>query len=136
MPLSDAVTDQRRRGIARAMSLVLAAYWIALAVATHVPLDAEHVRLGAGRDKIIHFAAYCGLTILLFATLRLYRISPTSTARRAAIGLPIYAALDELLQTPLGRDGNLPDWLADVAGIAAGLVLALACHVWWWWRNR
>ena len=71
----------------------------------------------AGVDKVVH--------VSLFAALAL-------TGRWAGIGrtvlatlLPVYAAGSELLQMvpALQRDGSLGDFLADVAGVLAGLLV-------------
>ena len=42
-----------------------------------------------------------------------------------AVLLPFYAAASEVLQTipALHRDGNVGDWLADVVGVALGLLI-------------
>jgi hypothetical protein len=70
-----------------------------------------------GVDKVIHFG--------LFAVLAL-------TGRWAGIGRGVlatvlvgYAAISEVLQgvTALGRSASVADWVADAAGIVAGLVL-------------
>jgi hypothetical protein len=71
----------------------------------------------AGVDKVVHG--------LLFAALAV-------TGRWAGIGraalavlLVTYGAVSEILQavTPLARSGSVADWLADVAGVLAGLAL-------------
>ena len=42
-----------------------------------------------------------------------------------ALGLPLYAAASELIQTvpALHRDGSVGDWLADVVGVLLGLLI-------------
>jgi VanZ like family len=71
----------------------------------------------AGVDKVVH--------VVLFAVLAL-------TGRWAGIGRSVlatvlvgYAAISEVLQgvTALDRSASVADWVADVAGILAGLVL-------------
>jgi VanZ family protein len=70
-----------------------------------------------GVDKLVHAGLFAGLAV---------------TGRWA--GLPVrpllaalaaYAAASEVVQAvaPLGRDGSVWDWLADLAGILLGLLL-------------
>ena len=70
-----------------------------------------------GVDKVVH--------VLLFLALAV-------TGRWAGIGQAVlggalvgYAVVSELIQglTPLGRSASVADWLADVIGILAGLLL-------------
>lgn len=98
----------------------LAAYWLALLAATHVPWRAarriEHA------DKVGHFIAYAILAALLYATGRL-------VFRRSAwllVGIyllcAVYATIDEWLQTFVPRrTADVYDWCADLAGAACAL---------------
>lgn len=107
-----------RLGIA---ALVLAAYWLALFAATHLPREAV-AALGQG-DKAAHFFAYFGLAVLLA-----WLLTGTWGARLlvyAAVFAIIagYGALDEGLQLFVpGRTADLRDWLADLAGGTCGLI--------------
>ena len=109
----------------------------------HCDLLAEHVRGHAcsastaldrgrrGADKWMHFGAYLGLAMLF---------SAVSITRRPASGLLVVkivkivallatiGAFDEITQPLVGRDCELLDWCADVAGALVGstTVLALA----------
>ena len=113
----------------KAWQLVLAIYWLALFVATHLP---KTQTLGTANqlDKLVHAAAFAGLALLLATTWQLSAGRLIGHHLRAAwIVLVCYAALDEWTQTFAGRDASLADWLADAAGAALGLALFA-------WLNR
>jgi len=68
-------------------------------------------------DKLIHF--------LLFASLAVTGRLAGVPVVQLGIGLAGYAGASELLQSalPIERDGDVRDALADVLGVASGLVL-------------
>ena len=70
-------------------------------------------------DKVVHALIFVALAVAG----RWARIPWVALG----IGLAAYAAVTEILQAtlPINRDGNLPDLLADVVGIAIGLLLGL-----------
>lgn len=70
----------------------------------------------AGVDKIVHFS--------LFAALALAGRWAGVQTRVLAMLLPAYALVSEIVQSlaPLERDGSVFDLLADVAGVAFGLL--------------
>jgi VanZ family protein len=72
---------------------------------------------GAGLDKIAHACFYGVLGLL--AAHGGGRLLP-AIALAALVG-----GLDEWLQSGVGRDADLLDWAADVAGAAAGAFLYL-----------
>jgi VanZ family protein len=103
------------------LSLVLAVYWIGLAIGTHtpsilVPRPTDHT------DKVYHFSAFAGLAVLvgLAFDVRRYVL--------AGILLAGYAAIDESTQYFVGRDVDIFDWCANVSGICLGLVIAATVH--------
>ena len=84
-------------------------------------------------DKLAHMAEYAGFGLLLTVAAR-------STLRRVPrwllmvsvvlIGAAI-GALDELYQTTVpGRERELLDWVADVAGVLVGSCAAMALNSW------
>lgn len=76
------------------------------------------VPTGGPDDKLVHLLVFVALAVAgRWAELRWLPL---------AVGLSAYAALSEVLQAvlPIQRDGNLPDLLADVAGVVLGLGLA------------
>ena len=110
------------------ISLVaLAAYWIALFAATHLPRLQPPLPLSHG-DKWLHASAYAGLALLLALTWSLRR-TLTWRAWLAVIAiLVVYAALDEITQALVRRHADAADWLADVVGIVGGLAVFLAAR--------
>ena len=80
-------------------------------------------------DKVVHFAAFYGLTLLGAAAYPRAR----DIAWLVAV-LSGYGALIEILQPlpPFGRDRDILDWLADNAGIALALVPFAVAQ----WRRR
>jgi VanZ family protein len=111
---------------------LLTAYVVAMLLATHLPGEPEVVRRvhWPNADKLAHFGIYCGLAALLA-----FVVAWRSTDRRSRTGLSAawyagiamfvatFAAVDELTQPWTGRERDFKDWLADVAGMAAGLIL-------------
>lgn len=99
---------------------LLACYWIALFVGTHTPraVPLPEVR---NADKVAHLVAYFGLAMLcaLYAALRWG--TRRGHALKIAGILAVYAALDELLQIPVGRTCDVMDWLADMTGTLVAL---------------
>ncbi len=103
---------------------VLAIYWVALFIGTHIPQLPNVAPDVPYFDKVLHFSAYAGLAFLLAAafTMRL-----SMSARRYVaifVGLSLYGALDELIQAipGLGRQADVMDWLADLSGVTCGLL--------------
>lgn len=106
--------------------LVLAIYWIALFIGTHVPLG-EVEGLPEHSDKGMHFGAYAGLAFLLGLWIGAGR--PMRWRHYlAAFGIvAAYGILDELLQIPLeSRSGDPYDLLADCIGATIGLAALFA----------
>jgi len=103
--------------------LALVGYWLALFIATHIP-EPESLMPQKVSDKWLHFGAYFGLAVLLsgFYSIR----TNTSFKSRAIIPgaiLLAYGIADELLQIPVNRTCDVLDWLADSAGVIAGVGL-------------
>ncbi len=103
----------QRRGWRVAFAGVVAISLVVLFSPTSGPSDI------AISDKLIHF--------LLFAALAVTgRLAGVPTLQ-LAIGLAGYAGVSEVLQTvlPIARDGDVRDAVADVLGVATGLVVVL-----------
>ena len=110
-------------GNARLWQAALAGYWLLLFTSTHLP-KAVPILPGGHVDKLVHAATYALLAGLLAITWQ--RSAGYLTPRHlrwAWIALAIYAALDELTQIPVGRDGNVADWCADAIGALVGLAI-------------
>jgi len=71
-----------------------------------------------GSDKVVHLIAFASLAFPL--------------ARTGRIGLlPVFICASafggaiELIQPSFGRSADMQDWIADIAGVGLGIVLAL-----------
>ncbi|MGM0486274.1 MAG: VanZ family protein [Planctomycetota bacterium] len=114
----------------RFATLLLAAYWIMLAMATHVPtLPTGSVRYN---DKIAHCAAYSVLAFLIaWAWRTRWRFFPQGVLVTFGVA-SLYGAIDELSQTLVpGRFGDYYDWLANVVGATMGILLFWAIEALW-----
>lgn len=76
----------------------------------------------AGADKVAHFGLYA---VLGWLTARALLERTAARLGAAVAGLGAFAAADELHQLLIpGRSASVLDWLADLAGLALGLLLA------------
>jgi VanZ family protein len=69
----------------------------------------------SGVDKLVHLALFTLLAVTArFAGMAVWTV---------LVVFVTYAALSEVLQAllPIGRDGNVPDGLVDVAGVLLGV---------------
>jgi len=114
----------------RLISFVLAVYWSALFVSTHVPVP-QSFDFPEGSDKGLHWAAYAGLGFLS-CLWRSVRIKRFTAGQYAGIGivLAIYGLADELLQIPVHRTADVVDYLFDLLGIGSGLLAFAATRKW------
>ena len=108
----------------RLLVAVLAIYWLVIAWGTHArSQDVGDLLLS---DKVLHFSAFLGLTVLMCWSFMQRR--PTS--RRAMVILLIallYGVVDELTQTLIpSRHATLNDWLADCCGAVTGIAFYFA----------
>jgi VanZ family protein len=112
------------RGYALAL-LAVGAYWLAMFAATHLPVGALIYQLHVS-DKVLHFAGFLGLALLLPTALSSCR--PVGGLALAAIGVLAiaYGGLDELTQGPVGRQSDVEDWIADALGVITGLLAFVA----------
>lgn len=102
-------------------TVVLACYWLALYVGTHLP-NPPAIPLQPS-DKLLHVVAYAGLALLVSLNWSLRR--PLGWRRGVAVLvlLAAFAVFDELTQILVGRTCDFYDWLADVVGVLIGLAL-------------
>jgi len=111
--------------------LLLVGYWTALFIATHVPTLPTGVERVS--DKLLHYLAYCGLMFLLCLDQQIRGKLSLKWTGWLYLAVVVYAALDELLQIPVGRTADVRDWLADAIGAACGAVLFAIGR--WGWRR-
>ena len=81
-------------------------------------------------DKVLHALAYGTLAALLYPALRTSGLAGRRAALLAAGLAALYGASDEWHQSFVpGRSSEVLDWVADVAGAAAGALCAarLSC---------
>jgi len=99
-------------------------YWPLIFILAHIPVPLL-VRRAQVSDKILHFLAYLVLVFLLW-----FAVSPDGKVnwRRAAVWWVLfviagYGVVDELFQGYVGRNCNIMDFFANLAGTLAGLIL-------------
>jgi VanZ family protein len=112
-------------GFRRSLLLVCILMWASAFCLSHIPLE----RLPAlpGKDKSLHFIGFACLGSILLLTLVAHsRRHDHKLLRLSAITLvvtAVYGAIDEMTQPLVRRYGALDDWLADVAGSVAAVVI-------------
>jgi VanZ family protein len=102
----------------------LLVYWPGVFILAHIPIP-QLVYKAQVSDKSLHFLAYLVLVFLLWFT-----ISPDKKVnwRKTAVWWVLfvviwYGVIDEVLQGYVGRSCDATDFLADLAGTLAGLIL-------------
>ena len=118
----------------RLSGFVLAVYWTALFIGTHVPLPAG--TLPGDSDKLAHLAAYAGLAFLLGMSVSLRGTGMVRTCVIAFAVVAVYAVIDELLQIPVGRNADFYDCLADWIGAVLGIASVLVGQAIWRRQHR
>jgi len=112
-----------RNKLATLSKFTLVAFWLALVTATHIP-PSENLASIETSDKLLHASAYMILAFLLVAAWELN--AGRLNARHlfvAWLAVVVWAAIDEITQIPVGRDGDFWDWTADASGAAVGILL-------------
>lgn len=102
-------------------ALLLTIFWLSVFVATHLPRLPRSI--GRVSDKTLHFTAFAILGYLLSWVLFSRMRGVLRHGGMVLSIIAIYAALDELLQIPVGRRCDFWDWIADMIGAACGLTL-------------
>ena len=120
MKFSETSFIARARGI---LGVVLSIYWLALFVATHVPVP-QVSGLPPNSDKGMHFVAYAGLAYLLMLRLSASRSLAWKHYAFTLVVIFSYAVVDELLQRALVYRSYDPydimaDWIGSLMGLAA-----------------
>lgn len=103
----------------------LTLYWIFLFIATTVSV--ETLPTPRVSDKLLHFAAFAVLVVLLDLTARIQSKNPWIKSNHfifTYVLIMIYGAFDEIHQYFIpGRSADYMDWIADMAGAATGVIL-------------
>ena len=71
-----------------------------------------------GSDKVLHLIAFAVLAFPLAHTGR-FGLIPV------LVGASAYGGLIEVIQPSFGRSADIQDWIADIAGVGLGIILAL-----------
>lgn len=71
-----------------------------------------------GTDKLVHLVAFAALAFPLARTGRVGLIP-------VFVGASAFGGLIEVLQPSFGRSADMQDWIADIVGVALGMILAL-----------
>jgi len=106
-------------------------YWPAIFILSHIPIPQLVLEIQVS-DKTLHCLAYLVLVFLLW-----FAISPFKKVnwRRAGVWWVLcvvvwYGVFDEWLQGYVGRNPNVMDFFADVAGALIGLILLSIFPFW------
>lgn len=71
-----------------------------------------------GTDKLAHLIAFAALAFPLARTGRFGLVA-------VFLGASTFGGLIELIQPSFGRSADMKDWIADIVGVALGIVFAL-----------
>lgn len=123
--------------LSRRQKLVLGTlllYWPAIFIGTHIPIPQIPRWVGqmAVSDKAMHFTAYLFLSFLLW-----FAVNPAKKVnwRKPAawwilFAVVWYGAIDEWLQMYVGRNADVYDFFADLAGAVTGLAILTFVNFW------
>ncbi len=118
-----------KRHILTIIALVL--YWPGIFILMHIPMPVPLFEVHVS-DKTLHFLAYFVLVFLLW-----FAINPNAKVswRKPAMWWILfvvvwYGVFDEWLQGYVGRDPDIMDFLADLGGSVAALILLSILNFW------
>jgi VanZ family protein len=114
------IAGQPRSWWPRVAILLLAAYWLLLVTATHIPKVPEPLGFRTS-DKVQHLVAYGTLSVLAAVAWSLARPFGWCQALVLLALIAGHGILDEVTQPIFGRNADVLDWYADVTGAALGL---------------
>ena len=111
--------------------ILLVFYWLSFFILAHIP-EPDFVSKAGVSDKGLHLLAYLILVFLLW-----FAVSPDQKVswRKAVVWwvfivLTGYGAVDELLQGFTGRNCDVMDIVANIAGMFTGLILLSVFSFW------
>lgn len=109
----------------------LIVYWLGIFFATHWPHVEDFPRpwwMFDHFDLLAHLCAYAGwAAVWAWVLIGEGKWAGGRSARWVAVGGAAYGIMDELTQLIVGREADLVDFLADMAGV----ILALTVIRWW-----
>lgn len=111
--------------------MCLSVYWPGLFILTHIPVP-QLARESGMSDKTMHILAYLVLVFFLWHTISPFeRVNWRKTKVWLILGAMVwYGAIDEYLQGRIGRNADVEDFLADLAGVVLGLVILTILPFW------
>ena len=112
----------------KASFILLLLYWPAIFVLTHIFLPQSVLLQMKASDKALHFLVYFILAVLLWFSISIDKKASLRSKKfwLVFLLLVIYAAADEWLQGVFaGRTRDFMDFVWNVCGVAAGLVIVL-----------
>lgn len=122
--------DSQRVNWSKHLSLAaLAAYWLLLFVATHVP--PLNLIPPLPSDKLLHTVAFAVLSFLFALAWSVRRPFGWRQFLAVLAILAIYAAFDETTQPLMRRVADRLDWVADVVGALVGLTVFCGAKAIW-----
>ncbi|OHB59227.1 MAG: hypothetical protein A2173_09700 [Planctomycetes bacterium RBG_13_44_8b] len=107
------------------LTIILIFYWVGIFFATHIPVPDWTRKMGVS-DKIMHFAAYFVLMLLLWLSANFEKKADWKKIRAwLLMGIAaVYAVFDEGSQYFIkGRSADLYDLLTNLLGVGAAMVL-------------
>jgi len=111
--------------------VLLVFYWLIFLILAHIPVPGL-VRKAGVSDKCLHFLAYLILVFLLW-----FAINPDKKViwSKLAVWLVFivvtgYGAVDELIQGCVGRNCDVMDIVANIAGTFSGLIMLSVFTFW------
>lgn len=109
--------------------LLLLLYWPGLFVLTHMPMPSGTRGVS---DKSLHFMAFLVLAFFLWSAFSGgQKIKWNRSISWITLGIALlYGALDEYLQTFVGRDANIYDFFANAAGALTALLTMTFLGFW------
>ena len=122
MPRSASIIPLARRVLLVGLVLL----WAGAFAATHIPVS-KMPELHAS-DKTLHVLGYFALGGVFHITLAAYGIGRLRRSIVVVLTMAAYGALDEITQPLVNRCAAFGDWLADLAGAAAAVLVLEAFH--------
>ena len=116
--------SRRRRKVVVGLALLVVFYWLAMFVATHVPIQTTPGGNPYSLDKLEHLTAFAALAALLNALAAAMGFRSWNYSAAIVCFIAVYAMVDESTQVS-PRTPEVLDWVADVIGATLGVCLFL-----------
>jgi len=116
--------------------IILAVYWPAMFLMTHLSSVRVQQLQYRGHDVFLHGLAFLALTLLYWLARHGFKPPQLHSGRTylTLLLLAGYAAVDEITQGLVeGRDSSIIDWLSDLGGCLVGLLLLIVCRRCLYW---